>query len=67
MSVHREAKLFLKILHIISSLSLVVKFLKENGDVWVHGDGAASYRNTGVKYLFVLNCVSETLLTCPWN
>jgi len=60
MSIHREATLFLKILHILSSLPLAVKFLTENGDVWVHGVAAA-------RYLCVLICVSETLLTCPWN
>jgi len=30
-----------------------------NEKVWCNGVGAASYKNTGVKYLFVLNCVVE--------
>ena len=57
----------LKKLYILSSLSLVVNFLTENEKECVYGNGASHYRNTGVKYLCVLNCVSETLLTCPWK
>jgi len=59
----------LKILLTLSSLRLVVKFLTENENVWCNGVGAARYQNTGVKYLCLLNCVTETHQNslCNWQ
>jgi len=42
------------------SLRLAVTFLTENENVWCNGVGASRYQNTGVKYLGLLNCVTET-------
>jgi hypothetical protein len=59
----------LKILLTLSSLRLAVTFLTVNENVWCNGVGAARYKNTGVKYLSLLNCVTETPQNslCNWQ
>jgi len=44
-------------------MQLAVKCLTANEKVWCNGVRAASYKDTGLKYLCVLNCDLETSLT----
>jgi len=39
----------------------------ENWKVWCNGVGAARCQNTGVKYMYLLNCVTETPQTSLCN